>query len=47
MKDRKHIFRIHAYDSIICALFCIGFADFILTGKSLTTFTNLFSPNNF
>ena len=26
---------------------CIGFIDFILKGKNLTDFTNLFSPNNF
>ena len=27
--------------------FCIGFIDFMLAGKTLTEFTNLFSPNNF
>ena len=27
--------------------FCIGFIDFMLKGKNLTDFTNLFSPNNF
>ena len=27
--------------------FRIGFIDFILKGKTLTDFTNLFSPNNF
>ena len=27
--------------------FYIGFIDFILAGKTLTEFTNLFSPNNF
>ena len=42
-----NIFRIHAYDSITCRYFCIGFIDFILSGKTLTDFTNLFSPNNF
>ena len=26
---------------------CIGFIDSMLAGKSLTDFTNLFSPNNF
>ena len=25
----------------------IGFIDFVLTGKTLTDFTNIFSPNNF
>ena len=42
-----HIFRIQAYDSIMCGYFCIGFIDFMLAGKTLTEFTNLFSPNNF
>ena len=27
--------------------FCIGFIDFMLAGKTLTEFTNLFLPNNF
>ena len=31
----------------MCRYFCIGFIDFILEGKTLTEFTNLFSPNNF
>ena len=42
-----NIFRIQAYASIICGYFCIGFIDFMLKGKTLTEFTNLFSPNNF
>ena len=42
-----NIFIIQAYDSIICGYFCIGFIDFMLTGKTLTEYTNLFSPNNF
>ena len=42
-----NIFRIQAYDSIMCRYFCIGFIDFMLAGKTLTDFTNLFSPNNF
>ena len=29
------------------AYICIGFIDFMRIGKSLTDFTNLFSPNNF
>ena len=43
----KNIFRIQAYDSIMCEYFCIGFINFILKGKTLTEYTNLFSPNNF
>ena len=42
-----NIFRIPAYDSIMCGYFCIGFIDFTLAGKTLTDFTNLFLPNNF
>ena len=42
-----NIFRIQAYDSIMCRYFCIGFIDFILKSNNLTDFTNVFSPNNF
>ena len=42
-----NIFRIKAYDSIMCGYFCVGFIDFMLAGKTLTEFTNFFSPNNF
>ena len=42
-----NIFRIQAYDSIMCGYFCIGFIDFMFKGKSLTEFTNLFSPYDF
>ena len=31
----------------MCGYFCIGFIDFMLAGKTLTEYTNLFSPNNF
>ena len=41
------IFRIQAYDSIMCGYFCIGFINFMIEGKTLTEFTNLFSPHNF
>ena len=41
------IFIIQAYDSVMRGCFCIGFIDFMLKGKNLTDFTNLFSPNNF
>ena len=44
---KTNIFRIQAYDSIMCGYFCIGFIDYMLAGKILTDFTNLFSPNNF
>ena len=41
-----NIFRIQAYDAIVCGYFCIGFADFILASKTLTNFNNLFLPDN-
>ena len=44
---KTNIFRIQAYESIMCGYFCIGFIDFMLVGKTLTEFTNLFSLNNF
>ena len=44
---KTNIFRIQGYDSRMCRYFCIGFIDFMLAAKTLTEFTNLFSPNNF
>ena len=41
------IYRIQAYGSIVCGYFCIGFIDFILKGKNLLAYTNLFSPNDY
>ena len=35
------------YDSVVCGYFCIGFIDYMFKGKSLTDYSNLFSPNNF
>ena len=43
---KTNIFRIQAYDSIMCGYFCIGFINFMLKGKSLTDYTSTFSPNN-
>ena len=41
---KTNIFRIQAYDSIMCGYFCIRFIDFMLEGKTLTDFNNLFFP---
>ena len=35
-----NIYRIQAYDSIMCGYFCLGFIDFMLKGKSLLQYTN-------
>ena len=43
----SNIYRIQNYDSIMCSYFCIGFINHMFKGKSLTDYTNLFSPNNF
>ena len=42
-----NIFRIQAYDSIMCGYFCIGFINFTFNGNTLTDFTDIFSPNDF
>ena len=42
-----NIYRIQAYDSVMCGYFCIGFINFMFNGKSLTDYTNLFSSNDF
>ena len=42
-----NILRIKAYDSVTCGYFCIGLINYTFMGKSLTDYTNLFSPNNF
>ena len=46
-KIKANIFQVQANDSIICGYFCIGFIDFMLAGKKLIDFTNLFSPHDF
>ena len=44
---KRNIFRIQAYDSIMCGYFCIEFINYMLKGKKLLDYTNLFSPNDF
>ena len=47
-KDIKaNIFRLQAYDSIMCGYFCIEFINYMFKGKTLLEYTNLFSPNDF
>ena len=41
-----NIFRVQAYDLIMCGYFCTGFIGFMLAKKTLTEYTNLFSPND-
>ena len=42
-----NIFRIQAYDSIMCGYFCIGFINFMPEKKTLADLTNLFSSYDF
>ena len=44
---KTNICRVQANDSVMCGYFCIEFIDFMFKEKTLTEFTNLFSPNNF
>ena len=42
-----NIFRVQANNSVMCGYFCIGFIDFMLAGKKLTDFTDMFSTYDF
>ena len=44
---KVNIFRVQANDSVMCGYFYIGFIDFMLAGKKLTDYTDLFSPHDF
>ena len=44
---KTNIFLVQVNDSVMCGYFCIGFIDFMLVGKKLTDYTNLFSPHDF
>ena len=44
---KSNIFRIQVYDSIMCGYFCVEFINYMLKGKTLLDYTNLFSPDDF
>ena len=44
---KSNIFRLQAYDSIMCRYYCIEFINYMLKGKTLLDYTNLFSPTDF
>ena len=44
---KTNIFRIEDNNSIMCGQFCILFIEYMLKNKTLTDFTNLFSPWDF
>ena len=45
-KIKASIFRIQAYNSIMCEYFCIEFINYMFKGKKLLDYTNLFSTND-
>ena len=50
IKDRSithNIFRIQDNASITCGFCCIAFIEYMLAGKTLLDYTNLFSPNDY
>ena len=47
MLMQQNIYRIQAFGSVMYQYFCIGFIDFMLKGKSLLKYKNLFSPNDY
>ena len=44
---KANIYSVQANNSVMCDYFCIGFIDFMLAGKTLIDYTNLFSPYDF
>ena len=47
-KSTAHsIFREQDNESIMCGFYCIAFTEYVLAGKSLLDYTNLFSPNDY
>ena len=44
---KANTLRLQAYDSIMCGYYCIEFINYVLKGKTLLDYTNLFSPDDF
>ena len=50
IKDKsitRNIFRIQDNESIMCGFYCIAFIEYVLAGKTLLDYTNLFSPSDY
>ena len=43
----RNIFRIQDNESIMCGFYYIVFTEYMLAGKTLLGYTNLFSPNDY
>ena len=46
-KIKANIFWVQENNPIMCGYFCIWFIDFMFANKTLTDYTNLFSPYDF
>ena len=44
---KANLFRVKENNSIMCGYFCIAFINFMLAGKKLADYTNLFYPHDF
>ena len=42
-----NIFRIQDNESVMCRCYCIAFIEYVLVGKTLLDYVNLFSPNDY
>ena len=50
IKDKSishNIFRIQDDNSILCGFYCIAFMEYMIVGKTLLDYMNLFSPNDY
>ena len=50
IKDKSishNIIKIQSGDSIICRFYCIAFIEYMIAGKTLLYYTNLFPPNDY
>ena len=50
IKDKSithNIFRTQDNVSIMCGFYCIAFIEYMLAGKTLSDYTNLFFPNDY
>ena len=50
MQDKSityNVFRIPDDDSVMCGFYCFVFMEYMLLGKTLLDYTNLFSPNDY
>ena len=43
----RNIFRMQSDDSVMCEFYCIAFIEYMLAGKKLLDYTNLFYPNDY